>query len=232
MDAHENMLSYVKFMKKILENKKKFGEYETISLIDECCAILQKKLPPKLHDLGSFAIPFSIGNSLSGKALGDLGASINLMLLSMFKRLNLGEAKPTTIMLQMADWSYKHPRGVIENILVKVDEFLFQADFIILDMEEAEKVPIILGRPFLATGKAQINVQGGEFILRVQGDEVIFHVFQVMKHPDDDSNDDILESSHTETMHGDLVNRKDMIKAIKKETNGVDGVGDNIFHPP
>ena len=93
----------------ILANKKKFGEYETISLTEECSAVLQKKVPPKHQDMGSFAIPFSIGNLLSRKALCDLGASINLMLLLMFKRLNLGEAKPTTIVLQMADRSYKHP---------------------------------------------------------------------------------------------------------------------------
>ena len=136
MEALENMPSYMKFMKKILENKKKLGEYETIALTKECSAILQKKLPPKLKYPGSFSIPFSIRNSVSGKALCDLGASINLMPLSMFKRLKLGEAKPTTICLQMADRSYQHPRGVIENVLVKVDKFLFPADFVILDMEE------------------------------------------------------------------------------------------------
>ena len=172
MDALENTPSYVKFMKKILENKKKFGEYETIALTEECSAILQKKLPSKLQDPGSFAIPFSIENSLSGIALCDLGASINLMPPSMFKRLNLGEAKPTTIVLQMADRSYKHPRGVIENVLVKVNKFLFPAYYVILDMEEDETVPIILSRPFLATGKTQINVQEGELKLRVQGNEV------------------------------------------------------------
>ena len=108
MDALENMPSYVKFLKKILANKK-FGEYENILLTEECSAILQKKLPPKLQDPGSFSIPFSIRNSLLGKALCHLGASFNLMPLSMFKRLNLGEGKQTTIMLQMAYRSYKHP---------------------------------------------------------------------------------------------------------------------------
>ena len=91
LEALENMPSYVKFMKKILASKKKLEEYGTITLTEECSAILQKKLPLKLQDLGSFAIPFSIGNRVSGKALCDLGASINLMPLSMFKRLKLGE---------------------------------------------------------------------------------------------------------------------------------------------
>ena len=136
MDALENMPSYVKFMKKILANKKKLGEYETIALTRECSAILQKKLPPKIKDPGSFSIPLSIGNSVAGKALCDFGASINLMLLSLFKRLKLGKAKMTTIILQLADRSYQHPRGVIENVLVKVDKFIFQEDFVILDMAE------------------------------------------------------------------------------------------------
>ena len=196
------MLSYVKFMKKILVYKKKFEEYGTIALTEECSTILQKKLPSKLQDPGSFSIPFSIGNRVSDKALCDLGASINLMSLSMFKRLRLGELKSTTITLQLAD---QHPRSIIENVLVKVGKFIFPADFIILDMEEDDTVPIILGRPFLATGKAQINVQEGELKLRVQGDEVTFHVFQPTKHPDDDPNEDIPELHHKEILQGDLV---------------------------
>ena len=114
MDALESMPSYVKFMKNILENKKKLGEYEIIALIEECSTILQKKLPPKLQDPGSFSIPFSIGNSVSSKTLCDFGASINLMPLSMFKRLKLKEEKPMTVTLQLADRTYKHPLGVNE----------------------------------------------------------------------------------------------------------------------
>ena len=85
------------------------------------------------------------------------------MLLLMFKRLKLGEAKSTTINLQLVDRSYQHPRGVIEDVQVKVDKFLFLVDVVILDMEEDDTVPIILGRPFLATGKAQINVKRVSF---------------------------------------------------------------------
>ena len=181
-----------------MASKKKLEEYGTINLTEECSAILQKKLPPKLLDPGSFTIPFSIGNRVLGKALYDLGPSINLMPLSMFKRLKLGEPKSTTISLQLADRSYQHPRGIIENDLVKVGKFILQADFVILDMEEDDSVPIILGRPFLASGKAQINVQEGELKLRVQGEEVTFHVFQPTKHPDDDPNEEIPEFHHKE----------------------------------
>ena len=105
------------------------------------------------------------------------------MPLSMFKRLGLGEARPTTVTLQLADRSLKHPRGVIEDVLVKVDKFIFPTDFIVLDMEEDKEIPIILGRPFLATGRAMIDVQRGELKSRVQEDEVKFNVFEAVRHP-------------------------------------------------
>ncbi|XP_062094051.1 uncharacterized protein LOC133800094 [Humulus lupulus] len=179
-EALEQMPSYVKFMKDILSKKRKMEDYETVALTEECSAILQRKLPQKLRDPGSFTIPCTIGNFECKHALCDLGASINLMPLSVFKRLGLGEAKPTTVTLQLADRSLAHPRGIIEDVLVKVDKFIFPAYFIVLDMEEDANVPIILGRPFLATGQALIDVQKGELKLRVEGDEVVFSVFKAM----------------------------------------------------
>ena len=133
-------------------------DFETVNLTEECSAILQRKLPQKLKDPGNFTIPCTIGNAIFERALCDLGASINLMPLSIFKRLGLGEACPTTVTLQLADRSLKHPRGIIEDVLVKVDKFIFPADFIVLDMEEDKEIPIILGRPFLETGRAMIDV--------------------------------------------------------------------------
>ena len=111
-----------------------------------------------LKDLSSFTIPCVIGNAVFERALCDLGASINLLPWSIFKKLKLGEARPTIVTLQLADWSLTHPRGIIEDVLVKVDKFIFPADFIILDMKEDKEVPIILGRPFLAMGRAMIDV--------------------------------------------------------------------------
>ncbi|KAM6578459.1 hypothetical protein CsatB_030296 [Cannabis sativa] len=122
IEALEQMPTYLKFMKDILSKKRKLEEFEMVALTEECSAVLQKKLPPKLKDPGSFNIPCSIGGSIQTKALCDLGASINLMPLSMFKRLKLGEAKPTTVTLQMADRSLTHPRGIIEDVLVKKGE--------------------------------------------------------------------------------------------------------------
>ena len=105
------------------------------------------------------------------------------MPLSIFRRLGLGEARPTTVTLQLVYRSLKHPRGVIEDILVKVDKFIFPADFIVLDMEEDKEIPIILGRPFLATDSAMIDMQRGELKLRVQDDVVKFNVFEAVRHP-------------------------------------------------
>ena len=232
MDALENMPSYVMFMKKILASKKKLEEYGTITLTKECSAILQKKLPPKLQYPGSFAIPFSIGNRVSGKALCDLGASINLMPLSMFKRLRLWEPKSTTISLQLTDRSYQHPWGIIDNVLVKVGKFILLVDFVILDMEEDDTVPIILGKPFLATGKAQINVEEGEVKLRVKGEEVTIHIFEPLKHPDDDPNEDVLELHHKEILQGDSINFRNKPIAAQKDTKRVMGMEAKIFHPP
>ena len=105
------------------------------------------------------------------------------MPLSIFKRLGLGEARPTTVTLQLADISLKHPRWVIEDVLVKVDKFIFPADFIVLDMEDYKEIPIILGRSFLVTGRVMIDVQRVELKLRVQEDEVKFNVFEAVRHP-------------------------------------------------
>ncbi|PIM98272.1 DNA-directed DNA polymerase [Handroanthus impetiginosus] len=128
--------------------KRRLGDYEIVALTEECSAIIQNKLPHKLKDPGSFTIPCTIGTHFSGRALCDLGASINLMPYSIYRTLSLGEAKPTNL-----------SKGVIEDILVKVDKFMFSANFIVLDMKIDSKIPIILGRPFLATGRTLIVVQ-------------------------------------------------------------------------
>ncbi|GKV46238.1 hypothetical protein SLEP1_g53237 [Rubroshorea leprosula] len=184
-NALAQMPSYAKFLKEILSNKRKLEEYETVKLTEECSGILQNKLPPKLKDPGSFTIPCTIGNCHFDKVLCDLGASNNLMPFSIFRKLGLGEAKVTTVSLQLADRSIKHPQGIMEDVLVKVDKFIFLADFIVLDMEEDHEVPLILGRPFLATGRTLIDVQQGKLMLRVENEQVTFNVFDAMKYPSD-----------------------------------------------
>ncbi|XP_054792441.1 LOW QUALITY PROTEIN: uncharacterized protein LOC129298065, partial [Prosopis cineraria] len=136
-------------------------------------------------DPGSFSIPCHIGNKFLGKALCDLGASINLMPLSIFNKLELGEARPTTVTLQLADRSLAYPRGVIEDVLVKVDKFIFPVDFIVLDCEVDRDIPIILGRPFLATARTLIDVEKGELTMRVDDEQVTFNMHKLMKSPKD-----------------------------------------------
>ena len=182
-DVIEQMPAYAKFLKDIVTHKRKIEDCSTITLSEVCSAIIQRKLPPKLKDPGSFTVPCAIGEFSFDKALCDLGASINLMPYSIFQRLGISEVKPTRVTLQMADRSIKHPRGIIEDILVKVDKFIFPADFVVLDMEEDRDIPIILGRPFLATGGALIDVRKGELKLRVNDEEVTFNVFKAMKYP-------------------------------------------------
>ncbi|XP_031255354.1 uncharacterized protein LOC116113346 [Pistacia vera] len=182
-DALQHMSSYTKFLKDILANKRKLEDEETMMLTEECSAILQKKLLPKLKDPRSFTIPYVIGNIAFDKVLCDLGASINLIPFSVVRKLGIGEVKPTTISLQLADRSIKHPRGIIEDVLVKVDKFIFMADFFVLDMEEDKEIPLILGQPFLSTGRALIDVQEGKLIMRVQEEEVTFNVLETLKVP-------------------------------------------------
>ena len=107
-----------------------------------------------------------------GKALCDSGASINLMPLSVVKRLSLGELTPTAITLQMVDRTLAQPKGSLEDVLIKVGKFIFPVDFVVIDIEEDKQVPLLLGRPFLATGSTLIDVKKGELTLRV-GDEAV-----------------------------------------------------------
>ena len=132
---------YAKFLKEILNKKRKIAEEGMVNLTATCSAIIQQKLPAKMKDLGSFTIPCSIRKYEFKKALCDSGACINLMPLSVVHRLSLGELTPTTITLQMADRSMAQPEGVLEDVLVKVGKFIFLVDFVIMKMEEDTQVP-------------------------------------------------------------------------------------------
>ncbi|XP_070023051.1 uncharacterized protein [Nicotiana sylvestris] len=141
-------------------------------------------MAPKLEDPRVFTIPWTIRSADFDKALSDLGASINLMSYSVFKTLGIGQPRPTSIRLQMADRSMKQPLGIIDDVLVRVEKFILPADFVILDCEVDYEVPIILGRPFLATGKALVDIEVGELTFRLGDEKVVFHVCKSMKQPD------------------------------------------------
>ena len=175
------MENYVKFLKETMSKKHKVEEFKTISLTEECSAIVQRKLPKKEKDPGSFTIPCTIGDTTLNNAFCDLGTSINLMPLSIFRKLGLKEAKPTTIALQMADRSIAHPYVVIKDVFVKVDKFIYPVNFVVLDMGDDNEVPLILRRPFLATSRALIDVEADCLTLRVVNEQIHFHKFHSAK---------------------------------------------------
>ncbi|XP_071928164.1 uncharacterized protein [Coffea arabica] len=175
--------SYAKFLKKIMTRKRKLEDCETIALTEECSAIIQNKLPPKLKDPGSFSIPCTIGNVDFSKALCDLGASVSLIPLTVARQLGLHELKRTNITLQLADRSIRYPLGVLENVLIKVQKFIIPVDFVVLDMEEDISMPIILGRPFLATAGTIIDVKNGKLKFQVGEEEVEFNLNEMEKYP-------------------------------------------------
>lgn len=184
IDAILQIPSYKKFLREMLTKKRKLPEFETVALTEESSARVQRKLPPKLKDPGSFTLPVSIGNSYSSNALCDTGASINLMSYSAYRKLGLGEVNSTSIMLQLADRTITRPRGKVEDVLVKVENLIFPVDFIVLDIPEDRDIPIILGRPFLEMGRTLIDMENGELILRVEDKQKIFNIYiQYQKPP-------------------------------------------------
>ncbi|XP_070018287.1 uncharacterized protein [Nicotiana sylvestris] len=145
VDVLREIPKYAKYIKDIVAHKRRLTDFEIVALTEECTFRVQNKLPQKLKDPGSFMIPVRIGNVDVGRALCDLEARINLMPLSLFKQLVLGAPRPTTVM-QLADRSIAHPEGVIEDVLLQIGKYIFPVDFIFLDYEADELVPIILGQ--------------------------------------------------------------------------------------
>ncbi|GKB01906.1 DNA-directed DNA polymerase [Tanacetum coccineum] len=183
IEALAQMPKYAKFLKGLLTNKARLEEACKIIMNKRCSAVLLNKLPSKEKDPGSFTIPYNIGQLHIDNALADLGASISLMPYTMYKKLGLGEPKATRMSLELADRSIQYLRGIIENVLIKVDKFVLPIDFVILVLPEDSRVPIILGRPFLATVRAMIDVFNKKITLRVGDDEVVFDIEQSIKRP-------------------------------------------------
>ncbi|GJW82745.1 hypothetical protein Tco_0155890 [Tanacetum coccineum] len=138
-----------------------------------CSALLQNHLPPKEQDPGSFILLCSIGKLDFNKALADLGASISVMPLSMYKHLGIRKLKPSNMVVDMSDNTKCTPKGIVENLLIKIDKFIFLLDFVILDMVEDLRMPIILGRPLLATAHAKVDIFRKSISLEVGSEKVI-----------------------------------------------------------
>ncbi|XP_052619885.1 uncharacterized protein LOC128126157 [Lactuca sativa] len=157
-------------------------EVQKVVLNENCSPAMLNKLPKKKGDPGSLTLPCQFGNLAAIHALADSGASVNLMPYSFFKKLDLPEPRPIRMAIHLANKTVTFPRGICEDLLVKVDKFVFPADFIILDMEADPQVPIILGRPFLNTASAIVDMRDSKLTLRVGDDSVTFGVDQAMKY--------------------------------------------------
>ncbi|GJS62432.1 reverse transcriptase domain-containing protein [Tanacetum coccineum] len=188
VDVLAGMPNYGKFLKDLISNKNKIEQISAAFLSDESSAMIQNKVSPKLGDPGSFLIPCNFNKAFSCNTLADLGASINLMPYSLYAKLSLGTLKPTKMSVRLADRSFQYPVGIAENVLVEVGKFTFLVNFVILEMEEDTKIPLILGRPFLHTADAVIRVKQKQLTLGVGTERMIFNINSALKHSY--SNDD------------------------------------------
>nr|GEV53891.1 reverse transcriptase domain-containing protein [Tanacetum cinerariifolium] len=202
-DALLLMPRFASMIKNLLTNKYKLFELAKIPLNENCSAMLLKKLPEKLRDPDKFLIPCDFPRMDVCHALADLGASINLMPLSIWKKLFLHELTPTRMTLELGDRSITHPKGVAEDVFVKVRRFHFPTNFVVMDFEADPRVPLILGRSFLRTGRALIGVYGEEITLRVNDEAVTFNLNQTTR--------------YSSTYDNLLVNRIDIIDVAREE---------------
>ncbi|GJY07719.1 reverse transcriptase domain-containing protein [Tanacetum coccineum] len=181
-DALFLMPRFAPTIRNLLMNKEKLLELVKILLNENCSAMLLKKLLEKLRDPGKFLIPCKFSGMEICYVLADLGASINLMPISIWKKLLLPELSPTRMTLELADQSITYPKGLAEDIYVKVGKFHFLADFVVVNFEADPRVPLILGRSFLKTGRTLIDIYEGEITLRVDNEAVTFNLDQTMKY--------------------------------------------------
>ncbi|GJY02360.1 reverse transcriptase domain-containing protein [Tanacetum coccineum] len=175
-DALIYMPEFASTFKNLLSNKEKLFELANTTVNENCSAVILKKLPKKLGDPGKFLIPCNFPEIVKCLALPDLGESINLMPLSIWKKLLLPELTPTQMILELAERSTTRPTGIVEDVIVRVGKFHFSADFVVVDYVVDLRVPLILRRPFLRTVRALIDVYGEELTPRVSNEAITFKV--------------------------------------------------------
>nr|GEU61687.1 reverse transcriptase domain-containing protein [Tanacetum cinerariifolium] len=201
-DALLHMPKFALMFKSLLNNKEKLFDIATNLVNENCSAIILKKLPEKLGDPGKFLIPCDFTEFDECLALTDLDVSINLMPLPIWKKLSLLELTSTQMILKLADRSTTRPAGIAEDVFVKVGKFHFPIDFVVVDYVVDPHVPLILGRPFLRTERALIDVYGEELTLRADDEAITFKVGQTLKYSYNDA---------------ELINRTDVIDVACEE---------------
>nr|GEZ99014.1 reverse transcriptase domain-containing protein [Tanacetum cinerariifolium] len=182
-EALAQIQKYAKRLKDHLTNNEKLPESSNTSLNENFLAVLLKKLPEKLRDPGKFLIPCDFSKLGECLALADLGASINLMPLSIWKELMLPKLMPTCMTIELANRSVAYPAGIVEDVFVQVGKFTFPADFFVVNYDIDPRVTLILGRPFLRVARALVDVYGEELILRVGDEKLAFNVDSTLKYP-------------------------------------------------
>ncbi|XP_070045884.1 uncharacterized protein [Nicotiana tomentosiformis] len=224
MDALREMPGYAKMMKDMMSRKFHFQDLSTVTLTQTCNVVVTRPMAQKLSDPGSFIIPCTIGSYAFAKALCDLGASINLMPLAIYIKLGTGRARSTSMLLQLADRTVKRPTEILDDVLVQVGKFLFPADFVILDCQVDEEIPIILGRSFLATRRALIDYETGELKMRLNNEKIIFNVQQSMRRPSKVANYLLVEAVDVILQEEDeTLNVRDPLEACLMNLEDVDG---------
>ncbi|GKA40446.1 reverse transcriptase domain-containing protein [Tanacetum coccineum] len=186
-DALLHMSKFASMFKSILNNKEKLFDLAKTPVNENCSAVFLKKLPEKLGDPGKFLIPCDFPELVECLALADLGARNNSMPLSIWKKLSLPELTPTQMILELVDRSTTSLFGIAKDIFVKVVKFHFLADFVVVDYVVDPRVPLILGRPFLRTARALIDVYSEELTLRVDDEAITFKVGQTSRYSYNDA---------------------------------------------
>nr|GEY06602.1 reverse transcriptase domain-containing protein [Tanacetum cinerariifolium] len=186
-DAFLHMPKFALMFKNLLNNKEKLFDLATTPVNENCSTVILKKLPEKLEDPVKFLTPCDFLKLDKGLSLADLGASINLMPLSIWRKLSLPKLTPTQMILELADRSTTRPAGIADDVFVKVGKFHFPTDFVVLDYVVDPRIPLIIGRSLLRTGRALIDVYGEELTLRIDDEAITFKVGQTSKYSYNDA---------------------------------------------
>ncbi|KAM2016476.1 hypothetical protein ACFX16_046885 [Malus domestica] len=230
LDAIKQVPRYAKFLKELCTTRKRISTKEVVRVGENVSAILQRKLPPKCKDPGSFTIPCVIGNTRFESAMLDLGASVNVMPYSIYASMNLGVLKNDGVIIQLADRSNAYPKGVLEDVLVQVNHLIFPADFYVLEMDEsdhASSLPILLGRPFMKMARTKIDVFNGTLSMEFDGEVVNFNLSDSIKYPSEDHSCfsiDIIDSlaqGYLEDLNDDVL-EKVITRGMELKTKGAD----------
>ncbi|CAN6455352.1 unnamed protein product [Victoria cruziana] len=212
LDAIQQVPAYARFLKELCTKKRKSRRVpECVILSEATSCLLQRRLPPKLEDPGTPIIPCMLGDICIERALLDLGANVNVLPRFFSDAFRLQGLRPISMTIQMADRSVKRPRGVLEDVLIKIKDLIFPVEFVVLDMggmDAEHQMPIILGRPFLATANACINCRTGVLEIFFTDKHLRLNIFHAAMGPTGDrcisfaeaDTDDVDEAAHEQIM--------------------------------